>query len=103
MIVFSLVLTACSIFTWDGWISIIPLFGTVFVSIALGCKNLVFVKFSFAVQAILISTYLFILSYCAWVVKTKGTEVYSTVFIVALDGERALRYNGNQKSKGGMA
>ena len=62
MITFSIILTACSIFTWDGWISIIPLFGTVFVSIALGCKNLVFIKFSFAVQAILISTYLFMLS-----------------------------------------
>ena len=95
MIVFSLVLTACSIFTWDGWISFIPLFGTVFVSIALGCKNLVFVKFSFTVQAILISIYLFILSYWINAASQVFVSILGIIGLVRLIIKINKEKNGN--------
>ena len=62
MSIFCVILTACSVFAWSGWICILPLIGTIIVSIALGCKNLVFIKFSFIVQSVLITIYLAILS-----------------------------------------
>lgn len=62
MVIFSIVLTACSLFAWDGWISIFPLISAIIVSLALGNKNLVIIKIAFIIQAALISTYLLLIS-----------------------------------------
>ncbi len=62
MVFFSVALTVCSIFTWNGWTSIFPLVSAILVSIALGNKNVVFIKIAFIVQAGLITTYLLLIS-----------------------------------------
>lgn len=55
---FCVVLTVCTIFAWSGWHSLCPLIGAILVSLALGNKNMVFVKLSYIIQSLLIITYL---------------------------------------------
>lgn len=62
MISFSIILTICTILTWAGWISMLPLVSAVLVSLALGNKNVVIIKISFIIQAVFIITYLLLLS-----------------------------------------
>ena len=55
---FCIVLTVCTILAWSGWYSLCPLIGAILVSLALGNKNMVFVKLSYIIQSLLIITYL---------------------------------------------
>ena len=61
MLVFSVALTICTIFAWSGWISLLPLISAIIVSFALANKNVLIIKFAFIIQAVLITTYLFLL------------------------------------------
>ena len=62
MLVFSVALTICTIFAWSGWISLLPLISAIIVSFALANKNVLIIKFAFIIQAVLITTYLFLLA-----------------------------------------
>ena len=62
MFAFSVTLTICAICAWSGWISILPLISAIIVSLALGNKNVVIIKIAFIIQAVLITTYLFLLA-----------------------------------------
>ena len=59
---FSIILTVCTIFAWCGWFSILPLISAILVSIALGTKDVKFIKIAFIIQAACIVTYLFLLN-----------------------------------------
>ena len=60
-IAFCVVLSICTLFAWSGWHSIFPLIGAIMVSLALGNKNMIFIKISYVVQSLLIITYLLLL------------------------------------------
>ena len=62
MLIFSAVLTICTIFAWSSWISILPLISAIIVSFALANKNVLIIKIAFTIQAVLITTYLFLLT-----------------------------------------
>lgn len=60
-IIFSVILTICTIYAWSGWQSIFPLIGAILVSLALGNKNIKLIKLAFIIQAACIVTYLLLL------------------------------------------
>ncbi len=59
---FSIGLTICAIFAWSGYVSILPLIGSIIVSVALGSRNVLIIKIACIIQAALISVYLFLMS-----------------------------------------
>ena len=71
---FSLLLVVCAIFTWSGWICLLPVVGGIIVSFAMGSKNLLMMKIAFALQSILITIYLFLL--------TLWFNAFSQVFVL---------------------
>lgn len=60
-IIFSTILTVCTVFAWAGWYSIFPLISAILVSLALGSKDVKLIKIAFIIQAGFITTYLFLL------------------------------------------
>lgn len=60
-IAFSVVLSVCVAFSWCGAISLLPLLGSILVSMALGSKNLYLLKGAILLQTAMITTYLFLL------------------------------------------
>lgn len=93
MISFSVVLTVCTIFAWGGWISIFPLISAIIVSLALGNKNVLIIKIAFIIQAVLISTYLFLMS--LWI--NAASQVF--VFICGVVGLIAYLHKNKAKDK----
>ena len=73
---FLIILTTCIIFAWSGWISILPLIGTILVTIALGCKDVLLIKISCVMQSVLITIYLLLLT--LWI--NAITQVFVFVF-----------------------
>ena len=73
-ITFSIILTVCSIFAWNGWYSILPLLATILVSLALGNKNIILIKLAFIIQASLITAYLLLLH--LWINATSQVFVF---------------------------
>ncbi len=86
-IIFSVILSLCTIFAWIEWYCIFPLVGAVLVSMALGSKNILSIKIAYLVQAICITIYLFMLS--LWI--NAITQV--VVFISSIIGLIMFIYN----------
>lgn len=59
---FSCLLIISAVFTWNGWITLLPIVGGVIVSFAMGSKNLLMMKVAFVIQSILTIIYLFFLT-----------------------------------------
>ena len=76
MITFSIILTVCTVVAWGTWIRIFPLVSAIIVSLALGSKNVVVIKIAFIIQAVFITTYLFLLS--LWI--NAASQVFVFVF-----------------------
>ena len=60
-IIFCIVLVILTALMWQGWVSIFPLLATIITSIALGSKNVLFIKISIIFASVLTWIYLFIL------------------------------------------
>lgn len=90
-IIFSVVLSLCTIFAWNNWICIFPLVGAVLVSTALGTKNVLTIKIAYILQALCITTYLFMLP--LWL--NAITQV--VVFISSVVGLIMFIHNAKQK------
>ena len=58
---FAVLYTVSAVFTWTDWFCILPVIGDILVSFVLGSKNVTVIKFVVLVQAILNTTYLFLL------------------------------------------
>lgn len=61
-IVFCVVLTGLTICMEPSWFCLLTLIGAILVSLALGSKNLIFIKTAFIIQAAGITTYLFLMN-----------------------------------------
>lgn len=61
-VIFSVILSTAAAFAWQGWISLLPLIGTVVNSFALGSKNVYFIKFAGIFAAILVGIYFLVLN-----------------------------------------
>ena len=75
-ILFSIILTICSILAWSNWYSIVPLISAIIVSLALGNKNVLLIKLAFIIQAACITTYLLLLT--LWI--NAATQIFVFVF-----------------------
>lgn len=91
MISFSIILTVCTLFAWGGWISILPLVSAIVVSLALGNQDVLIIKIAFIIQAVLITTYLFLLT--LWI------NAASQVFVFAFGIVGLITYLKGNKTK----
>ena len=77
---FCVFLTTLNLIVWDSFWGLLPLIGGNIVNLALGAKNIVFVKLACVIQALLIVIYLFVLS--LWI--NAASQVY--VLILGIIG-----------------
>lgn len=61
-ILFSVILSICTIFAWSGLVSILPMLGSITVSLALGSKNIIIIKLACIINTIFTFIYLLVLS-----------------------------------------
>ena len=60
-IIFSVIVAICTALSWAGWISGLPLIASVIISMALGFQRIVYLKWAFLVNAMLIFVYLLLM------------------------------------------
>lgn len=58
---FAILISITTIFAWAGWYCCLPLVASIVVSIALGCKNVLWIKLSYVFQAICVILYLMLM------------------------------------------
>lgn len=89
---FCVVLSICTLFAWSGWYSLCPLIGAIIVSLALGNKNMVFVKISYIVQSFLIITYLLLLQLWVNAITQGVVFVFSIVGLITYLNKKNAGY-----------
>lgn len=89
---FCVILSICTLFAWSGWYSLCPLIGAIIVSLALGNKNMVFVKISYIVQSFLIITYLLLLQLWVNAITQGVVFVFSIVGLITYLNKKNAGY-----------
>lgn len=91
MCLFCVVLTVCTILSWCGPISLLPLISAIIVSMALGLKDFVIIKISFIIQAFNITTYLALLSLWINAFTQAVVFVFGIIGLINLIKSRRLK------------